>query len=367
MCTIPSVGTKCIGRDALSPNGDILNDSHAEVMCRRGFLRYIYSEISKHNEKKLSIFTYNAETKKFELSSNVSYHLFTTHAPCGDASIFKYASTVGQPIDDIDFEPQSKKSKVQLGDDDTIGGLLHDDHFTGAKLIPNNFDVPLDLMAQDSGQLRTKPGRGVRTLSMSCSDKMARWNVMGLQGALLHSILTKPIYIDSIILCGEQCDIDALERAMWKRWLSCIPNITLPQHFRFANSLVRKCSADIEFRHRKGNNLDPAPGSIVWCNVDERALEVAVNGKKLGVTKKHIKTRRGRLLISKLELFHKYLEIIATTVDQEVGEQSKQTWTYLEAKRDSRKYADTWEYLKEKYFTRWTIKSEDHLRFQVFS
>lgn len=53
------------------------------------------------------------------------------------------------------------------------------------------------------GMLRTKPGRADSppTISMSCSDKIASWTLLGFQGALLSQFM-KPIYLNTLIF-GE--------------------------------------------------------------------------------------------------------------------------------------------------------------------
>ena len=56
---------------------------------------------------------------------------------------------------------------------------------------------------------------GERLRTMSCSDKILKWNVLGVQGALL-SYFMDPVYIEGIVI-GLHYHYDALYRALYKR------------------------------------------------------------------------------------------------------------------------------------------------------
>lgn len=66
---------------------------------------------------------------------------------------------------------------------------------------------------------------GERLYTMSCSDKLARWNVLGIQGSLL-SLYIDPIYYKSIII-GAMYHEQHLTRALYTR-VSGIANLPEP-------------------------------------------------------------------------------------------------------------------------------------------
>ena len=102
-------------------------------------------------------------------------------------------------IDDAVLKFNSSSGKEEKTEK---GTLVSDIHRTGAKCVPDGIQDPLR-EGEDYhsvGAFRTKPGRGEKTLSMACSDKIAKWNVLGCQGALLMHFLERPIYFDSVIV-----------------------------------------------------------------------------------------------------------------------------------------------------------------------
>ena len=94
------------------------------------------------------------------------------------------------------------------------------------------------------GVLRTKPGRADSppTLCMSCSDKIASWNVLGIQSALASKFLD-PLYVDDVII-GEvelrMVDIvrEDCEMAFWRRLIDIDGNIHTPLHARVLSRLT---------------------------------------------------------------------------------------------------------------------------------
>jgi len=221
-------GSKCLSMTQMSPEGNVLNDSHAEVLARRGFIRYLYEQIELSTEKKDSILSKNPDGK-FTLTSGVHFHFFSSQTPCGDASI--------------------------ITDDD---GLLKN---TGAKCIDKDIDTSCDSVKPILGQVRRKPGKGEPTLSVSCSDKIARWIRMGFQGALLDTLLRDPTFIETITIGNDGAfSMASLERALFQRNVDDEPFLKPKIHH----------STNVSFSFPKDDSKQPCDSSIIWCKVKER-------------------------------------------------------------------------------------------------
>jgi tRNA-specific adenosine deaminase 1 len=246
-------GTKCIGANLLSANGNIINDSHAEIIARRAFLRFLIHQVSVTRGGTVeSIFNFIENTKHFTLKDDVKFHMFTTSSPCGDASIFATS-------DIIEDEPDAKRIKLN-------NEGCQPDGFTGAKLM---FDEDVeDPMDQIEGKIRIKPGKGDRTMSLSCSDKIARWNMVGIQGCMLASLID-PIYLSSIIFAdGTPFNRVAMERALWKRFTHAEKIIAAPFRFHQPGILIAANKMKFAFT-RSDKRVNPSSNSIIFTKVPD--------------------------------------------------------------------------------------------------
>ncbi|XP_025124201.2 tRNA-specific adenosine deaminase 1 isoform X5 [Bubalus bubalis] len=377
-------GTKCIGQSKMRKSGDILNDSHAEVIARRSFQRYLLHQLYLAAAlKEDSIFLPGSQRGLWKLRPDLLFVFFSSHTPCGDASIIPMLEFEDQPCcpvsrdwasnpsvetsDNLEApedkrkceDPESPVTKKMRLEPRTPGGTAHRQSFGSQERGPNPPDVSSSNLtaeglasvtgmtpsgaqvvdvyrtgakcvpgeAGDSGQpgaayhqvglLRVKPGRGDRTCSMSCSDKLARWNILGCQGALLMHFLEVPIYLSAVVIGKCPYSQEAMQRALIRR---CQNVSALPEGFGVQEVKIQQ--SDLLFEQsrravqtRKADSpgrLVPCGAAISWSAVPEQPLDVTANGFPQGTTKKGIGCLQARSRISKIELFRSFQKLLSS-------------------------------------------------------
>ncbi len=306
-------GTKCLGEVETSKVGDLVHDSHAEIIAKRSLVRLLIHDAQKCLANDKSLCLDNDGKNKVKLKEGHKIHFYTSHPPCGDATI--------APMEES--ESKAKKPRLDV-----------DIHRTGAK-------SGLDVKGQGQdfhvvGAVRTKPGRGEPTLSLSCSDKLAKWCQVGLQGCLLSSLFEKPLLPSSVIVGSKQFNKESLKRALFER-------------FSLNQNEIKIEATKEPFGHEKQDEKSACDASIYWNAGGYHGA--VVKGRKLGCIKKHFGTPKAESDLCRKRIAHLFLQLLSPylSFDQEVG-------TYSELKNKTR--APFYEF--DKYFCEHRNLPENH-------
>ncbi|KAM6106436.1 double-stranded RNA-specific adenosine deaminase [Pterocles gutturalis] len=314
---VVSIGTgnRCVKGEELSLKGETVNDCHAEIISRRGFVRFLYSELMKYDPSspssaEESIFE-PAGGKKLRVKSGITFHLYISTAPCGDGALFdKSCSDQAGATGPAQHQPLFENPKQ---------GKLRTKVENGEGTIP----------VESSDIVPTWDGiqHGERLRTMSCSDKILRWNVLGLQGALLSHFI-EPIYLRSVTL-GYLYSQGHLTRAICCRVArgGNVLQETLQAPYRVNHPEVGRVSV-YDSARQTGKTKE---SSVNWCLADESEVEVLdgtkgkVDGPKLEVSR-----------VSKREIFALFRRLCAKSDRRDLQSLAG----YLEAKEAAVAYQE---------------------------
>ncbi|XP_009083194.1 PREDICTED: double-stranded RNA-specific adenosine deaminase [Acanthisitta chloris] len=307
---VVSIGTgnRCVKGEELSLKGETVNDCHAEIIARRGFVRFLYSELMKYDPSNPSSAEESilepAGGNRLRIKSNVTFHLYVSTAPCGDGALFdKSCSDQAGVVGEAQHQPLFENPKQ---------GKLRTKVENGEGTIP----------VESSDIVPTWDGiqHGERLRTMSCSDKILRWNVLGLQGALLSHFL-EPVYLSSVTL-GYLYSQGHLTRAICCRVA------------RDGSTLQAKLQAPYHINHPEVGRVsvyDSArqtgktkESSVNWCLADESEVEVLdgtkgkVDGPKLEVSR--VSKREMFALFQRLSARHDRPDLLSLSVYSDAKE-----------------------------------------------
>ena len=240
-----ATGTKCVAKRRRGTRGDVVGDCHAETLARRAFRRWLCEEYESARDGKPSVFVEvdregsgaedDGGAVLVKMRSGVEVHAYCSQSPCGDASVFAAPAERDGSIGGGREEASAIAGGERLKRAKTMGSMGGGAGTTGAKIFDGataggggGADSEREAATQEVGAIRWKPGRGDPSFCLSCSDKLCRWGMEGVQGKLLRHVVLEPVRLTSVCVSAPRVAEEsraetrrvvraALERAIARR------------------------------------------------------------------------------------------------------------------------------------------------------
>ncbi|XP_030251258.1 adenosine deaminase domain-containing protein 1 isoform X2 [Sparus aurata] len=324
-CEVVAFGTGNFNTKAsASTSGRIVHDSHAVVTARRSLMRFLYRHLlmffsKTANLKERSVFQHNSCSGLLSLKSGVTLHLYVNQLPKGAAQIPSKLR-----LNPLSISAWQVNNEISL-------------HLSVEGKVFSVFSSAFDHSAS-------------KVVSMSATDKLTQWQVLGYQGALLSHFI-EPVYVESILVGDSGCsDIRGMEISVSQR----VEGITsqLPTFYCMMRphiSLVPSVATDSTDRGYFTYGIN-------WSEGDS-SLEV-VDGLE-GKTIEESPFKSGSALASRLckaAMLHRFKLVAKEAQRQDL----LATSSYREAKRMAKPYQEAKNmlraYLLQQGFGSWLVK-----------
>uniref|UniRef100_A0A8C9XSU2 Adenosine deaminase domain containing 1 (testis-specific) n=1 Tax=Sander lucioperca TaxID=283035 RepID=A0A8C9XSU2_SANLU len=190
-CEVVALGTGNFNtKETASMSGRIVHDSHAVVTARRSLMRFLYRHLlmffsKTANLTEKSIFQQNSSSGLLSLKNGITLHLYVNQLPKGAAIPSKLR------LNPLSISAWQVNNEISL-------------HLSVEGKVFSVFSSSFDQSAS-------------KVVSMSATDKLTQWQVLGYQGALLSHFI-EPVYVQSILIGDIDCsDIRGMKISVSQR------------------------------------------------------------------------------------------------------------------------------------------------------